>query len=121
MSSIDWEFVQKMAAHKAKQYAIPKTLRNFDDLYNGYYDGYMESAGERESLRAINERQRLRILELEGSKGSPAPSGGQVLASGANYSSLLRLQDTESPILTPSLPSVTPPNVRIPTQLDDLI
>lgn len=60
--SINWDIVQEMADKKAVKYAkdFPKAMPE-----SAYLAGYMECAGERESLRVINEELRKRLKDTE--------------------------------------------------------
>lgn len=56
MSGIDWDFVQAHAKIKAAKYAERYNGASYQAAYNAYFDGYLENAAERESLRVINAR-----------------------------------------------------------------
>lgn len=64
MSGINWDVVAEQAKRKAEEYAKRYEGNSFVAAYNGFFQGYMENAGEREGLRVINAR-------LESEKATP--------------------------------------------------
>lgn len=58
---MNWDFVRRVAHEQAHSYALQGGTHavgsvRYSDRYNAYLTGYMDNAGERESLRAILER-----------------------------------------------------------------
>jgi len=72
MSGINWDIVNASAAMKSQDYE--KLMPN-STVANAYFQGYIENAAERESLRVINERQAKEIEVLKGH----APNDGYPL------------------------------------------
>lgn len=74
---MNWDMVKQLVEHKARSYALDggKNMEGSDVYalrYNGFYNGYIENAAERESLRAI-----LRIEEGK-IKTNPPPIAPKV-------------------------------------------
>lgn len=67
---MNWQFVKEVAHQKAHSYALqgghnPEGSKPYADRYNGFMTGYMECAGERESLRAMLSRCELKLKEKQ--------------------------------------------------------
>ena len=65
MSGINWDVVNMHATVKSQEYAKAHPNHTVE---NAYFQGCIQNAAERESLRVINERQEARIKELEGQR-----------------------------------------------------
>lgn len=70
--SINWDIVQYHAKKKAKEFADKSSLgrseREIAMIENAYFQGYMENAAERESLRVINDKLQKQIENLTSDK-----------------------------------------------------
>ena len=68
MSGINWDVVNMHATVKSQEYAKAHPNHTVE---NAYFQGYIQNAAERESLRVINERQEARIKEIKATASEP--------------------------------------------------
>lgn len=67
--SINWDIVHELGKKEAEAYANARGYEagsvHWTNQYNAFFHGYLKNAGERESLRVINERLEKNLIIKE--------------------------------------------------------